>query len=133
MTTRDQPPRRENAFALVRRLVTGGVGLVRLELQHGRQEIAERIRGNLRAAMLFGIAAALGLLALIALVNFVIALVALLVPTWLAALIVFGVFVLLAALFGFVGVRRVRSPVPEETIASVKEDIAWAKRVLRRE
>ena len=133
MTTRDQPPRRENAFALVRRLVTGGVGLVRLELQHGRQEIAERIRGNLRAAMLFGIAAALGLLALIALVNLVIALVALLVPTWLAALIVFGVFVLLAALFGFVGVRRVRSPVPEETIASVKEDIAWAKRVLRRE
>ena len=133
MTTRDQPPRRENAFALARRLVTGGVGLVRLELQHGRQEIAERISGNLRAAVLFGIAAALGLLALIALVNLVIALLALLAPTWLAALIVFGLFVLLAALFGFLGVRRVRNPVPEETIASVKEDLEWAKRLLRRE
>jgi uncharacterized membrane protein YqjE len=133
MTTRDQPPRRENAFALGRRLVTGGVGLVRLELQHGRQEVGERMRGNLRAAMLFGIAAALALLALIALVSLVIALLALLVPTWLAALIVFVVFVLLAALFGFLGVRRVRSPVPEETIASVKEDLEWAKRLLRRE
>jgi uncharacterized membrane protein YqjE len=133
MTTRDQPPRRENAFALVRRLVTGGVGLIRLEIQHGRQEIAERIRGNLRAAMLFGIAAAFGLLSLIALVNLVIALVALLVPTWLAALIVLLLFVVLAGLFGFLGVRRVRSPVPEETIASVKEDLQWAKRLLRRE
>ena len=134
MTTRDQPtPRRESAFTLGRRLVSGGVGLVRLELQHGRQEVADRMRGNLGAAMLFGIAAGLGLLTLIALVNLVIALVALLVPTWLAALIVLLVFAVLAALFGFIGVRRVRSPVPEETIASVKEDLAWAKRLLRRE
>jgi uncharacterized membrane protein YqjE len=133
MTPRDQPQRRENAFALVRRLVTGGVGLVRLELQHGRQEVAERMRGNLRAAILFGIGAACGLLALIAFVNVVIALVALLIPTWLAALIVLLLFVVLAALFGFLGVRRVRSPVPEETIASVKEDVEWAKRLLRRE
>jgi uncharacterized membrane protein YqjE len=133
MTTRDQPPRRESAFALVRRLVTGGVGLVRLEIQHGRQEVAERIRGNLRAAVMFGIAAALALLTLIAFVNLVIALIALLVPTPIAALIVLLLFGVLAALFGFLGVRRVRSPVPEETIASVKEDIAWAKRLLRRE
>jgi uncharacterized membrane protein YqjE len=133
MTTRDQPPRRESAFALVRRLVTGGVGLVRLEIQHGRQEVAERIRANLRAAVMFGIAAALALLTLIAFVNLVIALIALLVPTPIAALIVLLLFGLLAALFGFLGVRRVRSPVPEETIASVKEDVAWAKRLLRRE
>jgi uncharacterized membrane protein YqjE len=133
MTTRDQPPRRENAVALVRRLVSGGVALARLELQHGRQELAERLQGNLRAAMLFGIAAALGLLALIALVDLVIALIALLVPTWLAALIVLVLFVVLAGLFGFLGTRSIRSPVPEETIASVKEDIEWAKRLLRRE
>jgi uncharacterized membrane protein YqjE len=133
MTTRDQPPRRENAFALVRRLVSGGVALARLEFQHGRQELAERLQGNLRAAMLFGIAAALGLLALIALVDLIIALIALLVPTWLAALIVLVLFVVLAGLFAFLGTRSIRSPVPEETIASVKEDIEWAKRLLRRE
>jgi uncharacterized membrane protein YqjE len=133
MTTRDQPPRRESAFALVRRLVTGGVALVRLEITHGKQEVGERIRGNLRAAMLFGIAAAFGLLALIAVVNLVIALIALLVPTWLAALIALILFVVLAGLFGFLGTRRIRNPVPEETIASVKEDLAWAKRLLKRE
>ena len=91
------------------------------------------MRGNLRAAIFFGLAAALGLLSLIAFVNLVIALVALLLPTWLAALIVLILFVALAAIFGFLGVRRIQSPVPEETIAAVKEDLAWAKRLLRRE
>ena len=133
MTTGQAPRRRESAFTLVRRLIGGGVALARLELQHGRQEVGERIGATTRGMILFGIAAAFGLLALIALVVLIISLLALLVPTWLAALITLAVFVLLAIGFALWGKSRVRSPVPEETIASVKEDVEWAKRLLRRE
>ena len=133
MTTGQAPRRRESAFTLVRRLIGGGVALARLELQHGRQEVGERIGATTRGMILFGIAAALGLLALIAFVVLVISLLALLVPSWLAALITLAVFVLLAVVFALLGKSRVRSPVPEETIASVKEDVEWAKRLLRRE
>jgi uncharacterized membrane protein YqjE len=133
MTTRDQPPRRESAFTLVRRLVTGGVSLVRLEIQRGRQEIGERIGQTITAAIFFGIAFAFVFLAMIALVNLVIALIALLVPTWVAAALAFAIFIVIAVAFAWLGRRRIRNPIPEETIESVKEDLAWAKRLLRRE
>ena len=133
MTTRDEPPRRESVFTLGRRLVTGAIQLAKLEITRGRQEVGERIGRNIGAAILFGIAVAFALLTLIAFVNLVIALIALLLPTWLAALIALVLFLVLAALFGWLGSRRITSPVPEETIASVKEDLAWAKRLLRRE
>jgi uncharacterized membrane protein YqjE len=133
MSTRNQPPRRENLLALVRRLVAGGVGLARLELQRGRQEIGERIGEARTAAIMFGIAAAFVFLSLIAFVNLVIALIALLLPPWAAALLALIIFIVAAALFALLGRRHIRSPVPEETIASVKEDVEWAKRLLRRE
>ena len=133
MTTRDEPPRRESVFTLGRRLVTGGIRLAKLELTRGRQEVGERMGRNIGAAILFGIAFAFALLTLIALVNFIIALIALLVPQWLAALIALVLFVVLGAASAWFGTRRITSPVPEETIASVKEDVAWAKRLLRRE
>ena len=43
MTPGAQPPRRENAFTLVRRLASGVVELGRLEVQRGRQEITENV------------------------------------------------------------------------------------------
>jgi Putative Actinobacterial Holin-X, holin superfamily III len=53
-------------------------------------------------------------------------------PGWMAALFVFVVQVALAGLAVVRGVKHMRIGPPEETIASVKEDIAWAKRLLRR-
>ena len=127
-----QVPRRESVFGLARQLITGGIRLVRLEIQHGRQEVGERVGQNVRAAIFFGIAAGLALLGLIALVVLLIALLALILPLWASALIWLVILVAAAALFAFLGKNRIRSPVPEETIESVKEDIAWAKRLLRR-
>ena len=49
MTTGEAPRRRENAFTLVRRLVSGGVALAKLEVQRGRQEMARNL-GHLKAA-----------------------------------------------------------------------------------
>jgi len=127
--------KKQSLFALARQLVSGFVGLAKLELQHGRQEIGLMLAGVQRAAILLGIALALVFAAMI---TFVVALVLGLaaltgIAPWLMALIVFFVLLLLAGLFGWRGVRRIRIGAPEETIASVKEDMAWARRLMRRD
>jgi hypothetical protein len=135
MTTGDTSRRRENPFTLVKRLVSGGVALARLEVQRGRQEMAQNL-GHLRGGvLLLAVAAALGLTFLIALVGFVMA-VLVVVGLWWVALIVLALLVLGAGLAGWRGIKRVSSTkfTPEETIAAVKEDIEWAKsRLLRRD
>jgi hypothetical protein len=173
-------------------LVSGVIRLTRLEVTQGRQEIGEMLAETRTGAVMFGVAAAILLLALISLdlvlVLGVVALFDVLPPTVSAIIIVaafvailalygaFGVFgrmpgalvvvvlivlIALAAAFalpiylGFVagwhsamfvlmlelaiaglfivrGIAHVRIGKPEQTIESVKEDIAWAKRLLRR-
>ena len=51
---------------------------------------------------------------------------------WHAALFVFTTQVLVAGLIAWRGIRRIRIRAPEETIASVREEVAWAKRLMRR-
>ena len=53
-------------------------------------------------------------------------------PPWMAALFVLFVEMALAGVAVARGIAHVHIGPPEETIASVKEDIAWAKRLLRR-
>jgi hypothetical protein len=132
MVNRDEP-RSESIIGLARQLIGGAIGLVRLEVQHGRQEVQERLATTGRGVAFFAAAALFGLLALIAFVALLVLLLALLIPGWLSALIWLLVFVLIGVVLALQGRRRVRNPVPEETIASVKEDIAWAKRLIRRE
>jgi hypothetical protein len=135
MTTGDAPRRRENAFTLVRRLVSGGVALARLEVQRGRQEMARNL-GHLKGGVLMlVVAAALAFVFLIALVAFVMA-VLVAIGVWWVALIVLVVLLVGIGLLVWRGIARVTSTkfTPEETIAAVKEDLAWAKtRLLRRD
>ena len=134
MTTGDAPRRRENAFTLVRRLVSGGVTLAKLEVQRGRQEMVRNL-GQLKTGVLrLAIAAALGLVFLIALVAFVMA-VLVAIGLWWVALIVLAALLIGAGLLAWTGIKRVTSTkfTPEETIAAVKEDVQWAKnRLLKR-
>ena len=134
MTTGEAPRRRENAFTLVKRLVTGGVTLAKLEVQRGRQEMARNL-GQLKGGVLrLAIAAALGLVFLIALVAFVMA-VLVAIGLWWVALILLVVLLIGIGLLAWTGIRRVTSTkfTPEETIAAVKEDVEWAKnRLLKR-
>src|SRR5574338_111349 len=135
MTQAEQSRQRESIVGLARRLIGGMVQLGRLELARGRQEIGEMVGEVKSGAILIGIAVGLLLLAMIALVDFVILGVAALLsflPSWLVALLFFVLLVLLAALLAWRGIRKIRVGPPEETIAAVKEDIAWAKRLLRR-
>jgi len=134
MTTGDTSRRRENAFTLVKRLVSGGVTLAKLEVQRGRQEMAANL-GQLKGGILkLAIAAALGFVFLIALIGFVMA-VLVVIGLWWVALIVLVLLLIVAGLLAWRGIKKVTSTkfTPEETIAAVKEDVEWAKnRLLRR-
>jgi uncharacterized membrane protein YqjE len=133
MTQAGKPPR-EGILQLARQLIGGVVQLVRLEVTHGRQEIGQMLADTRGGLILIGVAVGLLVAALIALVAFVILAIAGLtgLPDWLVALLVFIVLAGVAALLAYWGVRRIRIGPPEETIESVKEDVAWAKRLLRR-
>lgn len=135
MTTGDAPRRRENAFTLVRRLAAGGVSLAKLEIRRGRQEMVRNL-GHLKGGVIkLAIAAALVVAFLIALVAFIIA-VLVVIGLWWVALISVVVLLAVAGFLGWRGIKQVTSTsfTPEETIASVKEDLEWAKnRLLRRD
>jgi hypothetical protein len=135
MTTGDAPRRRENAFTLVKRLVSGGVALAKLEIASARQEMARNL-GQLRGGILLvAMAAALVFVFVIGLIAFLIS-VLVVIGLWWVALIFVLLLPALAGLLGWQGIRRVSSTTftPEETIASVKEDLEWAKsRLLKRD
>lgn len=108
--------------------VRGNVRLyIRKQLELPRQEIAEIVRANVRAVIWFGVALAFVFGALIALTVLVIALIALLLPWWASALIVFALFAALAALTGWTGYKKLDLRGPTRTITSVKETVRWAK------
>lgn len=132
--TQAEPPRDESIIGLARRLAGGFVQLARLEITRGRQEIGQMAGSVKAAAVLIGIAVALLLLALIAFVALIILGIAALTgwPAWLIALIVFILLLVIAVFLAFQGIRRIRIGPPQETIDAVKEDIAWAKRLLKR-
>lgn len=193
MTDTDEARPRQNAFSLVRQLVSGTVRLAKLELQHGRQEIGAMLaEAGIGAAMIAGafvvmlislatldVAIVLGITALFeALPGLVVAIIILIVfvgvlvvavvtgvgaarpPTWVVgagllavallalafalppylgfvaawhtALFVFTTQLLFAGLIAWRGVRRIKVGPPKETMASVQEEVAWAKRLLKR-
>jgi hypothetical protein len=126
---------RESLFGLAKQLIGGGVRLARLEVQQGRQEVAEMLRETRGGVIRLAIAGAFGLLTIIALVSFLVLGVAALtgLPEWLIALIAVLLFAAIAAFLSWQGIRKIKVGPPEQTIASVKEDIEWAKRLLRRD
>jgi membrane protein len=133
MTQADEP-RRESIPGLAKRLIGDFVQLARLEMTRGRQEIGQMLDQTKGGLVMIAIGVGLIVLALIAFVTFLVLAIAALtgLPGWLVALIVFILLAAVAALLGYQGVRRIRVGPPEETIEAVKEDIAWAKRLMRR-
>ena len=134
MTTGDAPRRRENMFTLLKRFVSGGVSLAKLEVQRGRQEMAANLGQLKGGVVMLAIAAAILVMFVIALLAFIIA-VLVVVGLWWVALILLGVMLAIAGLLAWQGIKKVSSTkfTPEETIASVKEEIEWAKaRLLKR-
>jgi len=110
------------------------VALARLELQHGRQEIGAMLATARGGVILIGIAVALVFAAIISLtVTLILGLAALFGwPDWVMALLVTILLLVIAGLLTWRGIRKIKIGPPEETIASVREEVAWAKRLMRR-
>jgi uncharacterized membrane protein YqjE len=137
MATRPEPPgpdpgdlRERSLPELLKQLSQETTQLVHQELELAKAEITQKGKQAGVGAGLFGAAGVVGLLALAALTAcFILALNAIM-PAWLAALlvaVVYGVIAAVLALRGKAKVKQATPPVPEQTIETVKEDVAWAK------
>ncbi|HUH08056.1 MAG TPA: phage holin family protein [Egibacteraceae bacterium] len=107
--------------------------LVRAEVALAKAELTQAVRekaigaGMLTAA---GVAAWLGLQALLIAAGFALALV---MPGWAAALVVAAALVIVAATMALIGRRKAATPVRLDiTKSTVEEDVAWTKGQLQR-
>ena len=104
--------------------------LVRRELDLARAELAEKARRLGVGIALVAVGGIIFLAVLGALTATAILALATTLDAWLAALIVTIVAAAIGAIVVLVGVRSLRRgapPVPDQTVDSVKEDIAWVK------
>jgi uncharacterized membrane protein YqjE len=128
------PEPRQSIFGLVGRLVNGVMELARLEATRGRQELGQMVDDTKQGALLMGIAGGLLFMALMVLLILLVEAITLLtgLPRWVTALVSLVVLVGVGAALGYIGAKRIRVGAPEETIEAVKEDIEWARRLLKR-
>ncbi len=104
--------------------------LVRDEMRLAQAEMVQKGKRFGIGGGLFGGAGMVAFLALQALVAAGIAALALVLPVWASALIVFGVLLVIAGVLALVGKKQVSQatpPAPERAIDSVKADVAEIK------
>jgi Putative Actinobacterial Holin-X, holin superfamily III len=119
-------PLGEVAAALTRDLSL----LVRQELKLAKAEMRHKGRLALPGLGMMGAAGVVALLAGGALTAFLVLVLSLFLDEWLAALVVGVLLAAVAAALGLAGKERVEemgTPLPEQTIETVKEDAAWMK------
>jgi hypothetical protein len=119
---------------LLKQLSQETTQLVHQELELAKAEIQQKGKQAGAGAGMFGGAGALGLAALGALTACFILALDLIMPAWLAALIVAVVYGIIAFVLVKQGQNKMKQaspPVPEQTIETVKEDVEWAKTQMR--
>jgi MFS family permease len=130
-TPHDQSDLRERPIGdLLKQLSEQTSTLVRQELDLAKAEMTQKGKQAGLGAGLFGAAGITGLLALGALTACLILLLATFLEPWIAALIVAAVLGAVAAVLALTGKGRIQEAapaVPEQTVDTVKEDVAWAK------
>jgi VIT1/CCC1 family predicted Fe2+/Mn2+ transporter len=104
--------------------------LVRQEIELARAEMSQKARTAGPGLGMFGGAGVFTLAALGALTAFLILLLDLWMPAWLAALIVTALWAAVAAVLAYTGRERVREA-GKQAIASVQEDVDFAKEMLK--
>jgi uncharacterized membrane protein YqjE len=114
--------------------IVGNVqGIIRSEVRLAKTEIREDVTTAGRAAGMLAVGAVLGVYAVGLLLLTIIYALNGPLPDWLAALIVFAVVAIAAAVLVKVGLDRIKqvTPKPEQTIDSIKEDVQWVKQQTR--
>lgn len=115
---------------LVTQLTEQSTQLIRSELQLAQAELTAKAKHAGIGAGLFGGAGLVALYGLGALIATVILALALVMPAWLAALVVTVVLFVIAGVVALVGKKQVGQATPaapERTIDNVKQDIATVK------
>jgi len=130
-----EPTEELSTAQLLMRVTEQTTALVRQEIHLAQLELSGKAK---RAGIGIGAFGAAGLLALYAVGVLLAAAVlglATVLSGWLAALIVAGAMLLVAAVLGLVGKNQIGKavpPAPVETIASAREDLATIKKAARR-
>jgi uncharacterized membrane protein YqjE len=120
---------------LVARLTTQLSELVRGELELAKAELAEKGKRAGAGAGMAGAGVVLAWFAVGALVTAAIAGLAVVMPVWLAALIVAVVLLLLAGAFALAArskIAQAAPPTPEQAIEGLHRDVATVKEAARR-
>jgi MFS family permease len=123
-------PQSRSIAELTKELTEQSTRLAQKEIELAKAELSAKGKKVGIGAGAFGGAAVLGLLALGALVATVILLLATAMTAWLAALIVTVVLAAIAGVLALTGKAKVQEatpPVPEQTVETVKADVAEAK------
>lgn len=127
----DQGATRDDSMgALFKQLSEQTSVLVRQEIDLAKAELTEKGKKAGTGAGLFGAAGLLGVFGLAVLTAALVIGLAGLMADWLAAVIVGVIYLAAAAVVAMRGrdeVREMGSPVPEQTVETVKEDVQWAK------
>ncbi len=121
-------------FALIGRLPALLVGLAKDELEHAKREIASKLKRASAGGAFVGVAAALAFYLLGTLIAAAVLGVAVVLPAWLAALVVAGVLAVLASIFGILGVNLIKKampPLPTKSVESITRDLETIKGVDR--
>ncbi|MCW2955823.1 MAG: hypothetical protein JWO69_692 [Thermoleophilia bacterium] len=124
------PEREESMGVLLKQLAHDTSTLVRQEFELAKAETAEKAHKAGPGIGMFGGAGLLAMLAAGTLTATFVAAIAEATPVWLAALIVTVVYAAIAGVLALVGRDKVKEalpPKPEQTIESLKEDVAWAR------
>ena len=136
MTEPDTAVRDDPSVAeLLTRLSEQSSRLVRDELELAKVEITAKVRHAGIGAGLFSAAGVLGLFGVGTLITTAILALSLVLPAWLAALVVTALVFAAAGVAAIIGRKQVQEaapPAPQETIDSVERDVAEVKEARHR-
>ena len=112
-----------------------GIRTLRKDVELAKREMSEKVKQAGVGAGMFGAAAILSLCALGAFTAAAILALAIVLPAWASALIVGGVWALLALIVGLTGKRNLQKatpPIPKEAARAVRDDVRYLAGELKR-
>jgi uncharacterized membrane protein YqjE len=126
-----QLPREDRSLGeLLKELGSEVSRLVRQEIELAKVETTAKAKETGRAAGLLAGAGVAAVFLIGTLTAVLILVLDLAMPAWAAALIVFGLWLVITGVLAMVGLQRYRraEPLkPEQTVETIKEDVEWLK------
>ena len=107
--------------------------IVRSEVRLAKTEIREEVGEAKSAAVMLGGGALTSIFALLFFLLTLVYALALVMPSWTAALVVGAALAVIATLMLITGRRRFKQihPTPERTVETIKENVEWAKQQVK--